>query len=85
MFQHTVKPGSYVWKFHRPPPRRPPARRSDIVEMDALYQMFEHLEELEDYTPGDLDIEGLNPLEMQFLLMQLGFDPSDSSDDELNY
>lgn len=53
--------------------------------MDALYQMFEHLEELEDYTPGDLDIEGLNPLEMQFLLMQLGFDPSDSSDDELNF
>ncbi|KAM5552282.1 hypothetical protein ABKV19_026915 [Rosa sericea] len=80
-YKHTVKPGSYVWKFHRPPPRRPPPRRSDTVRMDALYEMFEHLEELEDYTPGDLDI----PLEVQLLLMQLGLYPSDSSDDELNY
>lgn len=76
MFQHTVKPGSYVWKFHRPPPRR-----CDIVRMDSLYEMFDRLEELEDYTPGDLDI----PLEVQLLLMQLGLCPSDSSDDELNY
>ena len=81
MFQHMVKPGSYVWKFHRPPPRRPPPRRCETVRMDSLYEMFEHMEELEDYTPGDLDI----PLEVQLLLMQLGLYPSDSSDDELNF
>ncbi|VVA33968.1 PREDICTED: E3 ubiquitin-ligase [Prunus dulcis] len=82
-YKHTVKPGSYVWKFHRPPPRRPPPRRYDIVPMDVIFHMFEHLEEWDDYILEDLENEDLNPLESE-LLMQMGFDTSDSSEDEID-
>ncbi|CAB4268063.1 unnamed protein product [Prunus armeniaca] len=83
-YKHTVKPGSYVWKFHRPPPRRPPPRRYDIVPMDVIFHMFEHLEEWDDYILEDLENEDLNPLEREELLMQMGFDTSDSSEDEID-
>lgn len=75
VFQHTVKPGSYVWKFHRPPPRRPPPRRYDIAPMDVIFHMFEHLEEFDDYMFEDLERE---------LLMHMGLDTSDSSEDEID-
>ncbi|TQD85051.1 hypothetical protein C1H46_029335 [Malus baccata] len=68
VFQHTVKPGSYVWKFHRPPPRRPPPRRSDIAPMDVIFHMFEHLEELDDYIFEDLENEDLNSWERESLM-----------------
>ncbi|KAM1285822.1 hypothetical protein EV1_028366 [Malus domestica] len=87
-YKHTVKPGSYVWKFHRPPPRRPPPRRPpprryDIVPMDVIIHMFEHLEELDDYMFEDLENEDLNPWERE-LLMHMGLDTSDSSEDEID-
>ncbi|PON81348.1 Cdk-activating kinase assembly factor [Trema orientale] len=81
-YRHTVKPGSYVWKHHRPPPRRPTPRRSNVVEMDALLDMFEHLDEMECYSPEDLDSEDTNPWEMGLLFSLMGFDTSDSSSDE---
>lgn len=82
VFQHMVKPDSYVWKYHRPPPRRPTPRRPNVVEMDAVLDMFEHLEEMECYSPEDIDSEDLIPLEMGLLLSLMGFDTSDSSSDE---
>ena len=87
VFQHTVRPGSYVWKYHRPPPRRPTARRSNVF-VDDFIEMFEHLEEMECYSPEDLDgedidLEELSSFQMGFLFSQLGFDDtSDSSSDE---
>ena len=39
VFQHKVKPGSYTWRHHRPPPRR-----SGFV--DDLFDMFNSMEEL---------------------------------------
>ncbi|KAM2694672.1 hypothetical protein EV1_039261 [Malus domestica] len=88
VFQHTVKPGSYVWKFHRPPPRRPPPRRPpprryDIAPMDVIFHMFEHLEELDDYIFEDLENEDLNSWERESL-MQMGLYTSDSSEDEID-
>ncbi|CAN6703122.1 unnamed protein product [Malus baccata var. baccata] len=87
-YKHTVKPGSYVWKFHRPPPRRPPPRRPpprryDIAPMDAIFHMFEHLEELDDYIFEDLENEDLNSWERESL-MQMGLYTSDSSEDEID-
>ena len=88
VFQHLVKPGSYTWKYHRPPPPRPrsqrtPPSRSNIVDMDAFFDMFEDLEDL-DFSAEDLDFEDLTPLEMAFVLMQLGCEANLSSDEE-NY
>ena len=85
VFQHLVKPGSYSWKYHRPPPRRPRSQRtpnrSNIVDMDAFFDMFEDLEDL-DFSAEDLDFEDLTPLEMAFVLMQLGREANSSSDEE---
>lgn len=86
VFQHWVKPGSYTWKYHRPPPRRPrsrraPPSRSNIVDMDAFFDMFEGIEDL-DFSAEDLDFEDLTPLEMAFLLMQLDCEANSSSDEE---
>ncbi|XP_022959901.1 E3 ubiquitin-protein ligase makorin-like isoform X2 [Cucurbita moschata] len=87
-YKHLVKPGSYTWKYHRPPPPRPrsqrtPPSRSNIVDMDAFFDMFEDLEDL-DFSAEDLDFEDLTPLEMAFVLMQLGCEANLSSDEE-NY
>ena len=86
VFQHKVKPGSYVWKHHRPPPRRPNPRRPNVLEnvfeMDAFRDMFEHLEEMESYSPEDLDSEDTSPWEMGLLFSLMGFDTSDSSSDD---
>ncbi|KAH9774463.1 putative RING-type E3 ubiquitin transferase C3H69 [Citrus sinensis] len=43
--KHMVKPGSYMWKYHRPPPRRPPPfrpppSRSNVVDMDSFIDAF---------------------------------------------
>lgn len=51
--------------------------------MDVIFHMFEHLEEWDDYILEDLENEDLNPLERE-LLMQMGFDTSDSSEDEID-
>lgn len=51
--------------------------------MDAFFDMFEDLEDL-DFSPEDLDFEDLTPLEMAFVLMQLGCEANSSSDEENN-
>lgn len=51
--------------------------------MDVIFHMFEHLEEWDDYILEDLENEDLNPLERE-LLMHMGFDTSDSSEDEID-
>lgn len=96
MFQHTVRPGSYIWKYHRPPPRRPTPRRSDAVDMDPfinrddIIDMAGLLEDVMDcYFPDDdldfdedIPLNNLSHFEMAFMLSQMGFDESDSSSDD---
>ncbi|GKU88663.1 hypothetical protein SLEP1_g2900 [Rubroshorea leprosula] len=44
-YKHKVKPGSYAWKHHRPPPRMPSHRRSNDMEMFSFFDdMFESLD-----------------------------------------
>lgn len=86
MFQHTVKPGSYTWKYHRPPPRRPPPRRSNFVDMDTLNDVFEQLIGEDDiFNAEDFCDEDLMPMDMALLLMLLDLGSGDSSSDEENY
>ncbi|KAK4842229.1 hypothetical protein QYF36_017963 [Acer negundo] len=54
-YKHMVKPGSYMWKYHRPPPRRPTARRSNFVDMDSFLDAFEHL--IRDDEPDMFDVD----------------------------
>ncbi|XP_024026597.1 E3 ubiquitin-protein ligase makorin [Morus notabilis] len=72
-YKHMVRPGSYVWKYHRPPPRRPTPRRSDAVDnmeqavdLDTIIEMGDLLEDLMDcYIPGEDDLdfdEDIDPL-----------------------
>ncbi|KAK6240227.1 hypothetical protein QUC31_005696, partial [Theobroma cacao] len=80
---HTVKPGSYVWKYHRPPPRR-----FNFMDMDAIFDVFEQLiaeDEMDIFDAEDFEYDDLTPLEMAFLLMQQDFESSDSSSDEENF
>lgn len=96
-YKHTVRPGSYIWKNHRPPPRKPTPRRSDAVDMDPfinrddINDMAGLLEDdMDCYFPDDdLDFDedinplnNLSPFEMAFMLSQMGFDESDSSSDD---
>ncbi|KAF5738372.1 hypothetical protein HS088_TW13G01270 [Tripterygium wilfordii] len=82
-YKHTVKPGSYMWKYNRPPPSRRPPRRSNIVDMDELYDVFERMMDdeylcyAEDFYDGDL-----TPMEMALLLMHLEIDSDGFSSDE---
>ncbi|KAL9354582.1 hypothetical protein Peur_052552 [Populus x canadensis] len=40
-YKHTVMPGSYTWKHHKPPPRRPPPRRrSNAGHADSSFDYF---------------------------------------------
>ncbi|EOX96705.1 Zinc finger family protein isoform 3 [Theobroma cacao] len=82
-YKHTVKPGSYVWKYHRPPPRR-----FNFMDMDAIFDVFEQLiaeDEMDIFDAEDFEYDDLTPLEMAFLLMQQDFESSDSSSDEENF
>ncbi|XP_030476330.1 putative RING-type E3 ubiquitin transferase C3H69 isoform X1 [Syzygium oleosum] len=88
-YKHTVKPGSYTWIHHRPPPRRR-RRRRNPANMDAMFGVFEHLlfleslmgdEDLDFYNVEDTDDDDLTPVEMAFLLAQLGINSGDSSSD----
>ncbi|KAJ0094281.1 hypothetical protein Patl1_17226 [Pistacia atlantica] len=55
--EHMVKPGSYMWKYHRPPPRRPPPRRSNVVDMDSFIDAFEQLIAEDEPDIFDVDFE----------------------------
>ncbi|XP_044492854.1 putative RING-type E3 ubiquitin transferase C3H69 isoform X1 [Mangifera indica] len=90
-YKHMVKPGSYMWKYHRPPPRRPPPhrpppRRSNVVDMDSFIDAFEHL--IVEDEPDIFDVDFENEvrmsldLEMALLLTQLDFETSDASDND---
>ncbi|KDP43461.1 hypothetical protein JCGZ_16748 [Jatropha curcas] len=84
-YKHTVKPGSYTWKYHRPPPRRPRPRRSSVVDnMNAFFDVFENLIEEDEFDIFDAE-DYFDEDYMAFLLMQLNFVSSDTSSDEENY
>lgn len=54
MFQHTVKPGSYAWKYHRLPPRR----RSNDIEMSSFFDdMLENLYAEDDLWDWDDELD----------------------------
>lgn len=88
VFQHTVKPGSYAWKYCRPPPRRSTKRRSNALNMDTISDVAAHLEAMVFNSPEDLDIFSLDSVEIAYLLRQLtnSSDSSSesSSDEEFN-
>lgn len=77
-----------MWKYHRPPPRRPSARRSNFVDMDSFLDAFEHLIRDDEPDMFDVDFDTDNDvrmsldLELALLLTQLDFESSDSSDNE---
>ncbi|KAF5469716.1 hypothetical protein F2P56_010284, partial [Juglans regia] len=84
-YKHTVKPGSYTWRHHRPPPRRPPPHRTNFVAMDDLFDVFDPLEGLQDFSAEDLFDEELTSFEMALLLMDMGSDTCDSLSDEEDF
>ncbi|XWS35499.1 hypothetical protein CRYUN_Cryun20dG0002600 [Craigia yunnanensis] len=82
-YKHMVKPGSYTWKYHRPPPRR-----SSVIDMDAIFNVFGHLiaeDEMNIFDAEDFENDDLSSMEMALLLLQLDFESSDSSSDEENF
>ncbi|KAL9420994.1 hypothetical protein AB3S75_038541 [Citrus x aurantiifolia] len=88
-YKHMVKPGSYMWKYHRPPPRRPPPfrpppSRSNVVDMDSFIDAFGDLlgEDEPDFFDAENEVRMALDVEMALLLTQLDFDSSDSSDYE---
>ncbi|XP_015579407.1 E3 ubiquitin-protein ligase makorin isoform X2 [Ricinus communis] len=55
-YKHTVKRGSYTWKYHRPPPRRPrPCRSSAVDDMNAFFDVFEHFIGEDEYEIYDAE------------------------------
>ncbi|KAJ8899201.1 hypothetical protein K2173_012377 [Erythroxylum novogranatense] len=85
-YKHTVRPGSYTWKYQRPPPRRQPPRRSNVVDMDALYDVFEHLmgEDELGFDADNFFDEDLTTMDMALGFMLMSMDSSDLSSDEEN-
>ncbi|CAI0548553.1 unnamed protein product [Linum tenue] len=80
-YKHHVKPGSYVWKHHKPPPRRPFPRNINAVDFPALYmqRMVDDDDEDDAWDPEFLDYDDFcDPFNMEYL------DPEDFnfSDDE---
>ncbi|KAF3950710.1 hypothetical protein CMV_023566 [Castanea mollissima] len=65
-YKHKVKPGSYTWRHHRPPPRR-----SGFV--DDLFDMFNSIEELTASETALDPMEELTSLEMALLLRDSGY------------
>ncbi|KAE8673550.1 Zinc finger family protein isoform 2 [Hibiscus syriacus] len=81
-YKPTVKPGSYAWKYHKPPPRR-----SNVIDMDTIFYAFKHLIEedgLNIFDDEDLENDAMS-MEMALFLMELDCEPSDSSSDEEDF
>ncbi|XWS77426.1 hypothetical protein CRYUN_Cryun01aG0260700 [Craigia yunnanensis] len=79
-YKHTVKPGSYAWKYHGSPPHR-----SNVMDMDGIFDVFEHLiaeDEMNIFDAEDFENDDLTSMEMAMLLMQLDFESRDSSDED---
>ncbi|CAG7897548.1 unnamed protein product [Brassica rapa] len=73
-YKHTVKPGSYAWKYHRPPPRRPSPSGSNLSDMDTFFSMMGGIMSEGEYDPfafEDSDDDELTTTDMMMLLMNL--------------
>lgn len=85
-FQHTVKPGSYAWKYHRPPPR-PSSSGSNYSDISTFFNMMENIMSEGEYGPfgfedsDDDDDDEMTSTDMMMLLMNLDVD----SDEEDSY
>ncbi|KAF4365533.1 hypothetical protein G4B88_025712 [Cannabis sativa] len=78
-YRHTVKPGSYVWKHHRPPPRRRTPHRSNFVDIDAM------LDEMECLLDDGLDSEDDSTWNMGLMFSLMGFETDSSSDEDFMF
>uniref|UniRef100_A0A0D3AKJ0 Uncharacterized protein n=1 Tax=Brassica oleracea var. oleracea TaxID=109376 RepID=A0A0D3AKJ0_BRAOL len=73
-YKHTVKPGSYAWKYHRPPPRRPSPSGSNLSDMDTFFNMMGSIMSEGEYDPfgfEDSDDDELTTTDMMMLLLNL--------------
>lgn len=88
-YKHTVKPGSYAWKYHRPPPRRPSpsSAGSNYSDISTFFNMMENIMSEGEYGPfgfedsDDDDDDEMTSTDMMMLLMNLDVD----SDEEDSY
>ncbi|KAK7271587.1 hypothetical protein RJT34_27616 [Clitoria ternatea] len=90
-YKHTVKPGSYTWIHHRPPPQR---RQNNF----SMYEMLDMLSEV-DLSSAEyysimrgLDFfDDMDPFEMMAVSDRLAggsgpcFGPFDSDDEDMNF
>uniref|UniRef100_M4DIQ8 Uncharacterized protein n=1 Tax=Brassica campestris TaxID=3711 RepID=M4DIQ8_BRACM len=90
-YKHTVKPGSYAWRHHRPPPRRPrPTSGSNFSEINAFLNMMGNIMSEGGYGPfgfedSDDDDNELTSTDMMMLLMNLDMDSDDDDSNEDSY
>ncbi|XP_057991668.1 E3 ubiquitin-protein ligase makorin-like isoform X2 [Hevea brasiliensis] len=83
-YKHTIKPGSYAWKYHRPPPRRPCSRRTSVVDnMNAFFDLFEHLIEEDELDIFDVE-DYFDEDYVAFLLMLMNIGSANTSIDDEN-
>ena len=69
-----MKPGSYAWKYHRPPPRRPSPSGSNLSDMDTFFNMMGSIMSEGEYDPfgfEDSDDDELTTTDMLMLLLNL--------------
>uniref|UniRef100_A0A1J3J5L1 Zinc finger CCCH domain-containing protein 69 n=1 Tax=Noccaea caerulescens TaxID=107243 RepID=A0A1J3J5L1_NOCCA len=86
-YKHTVKPGSYAWKYHMPPPRRPRPRPSgsNFSDVDTLVNMIGNIMSEGEYGPiglEDSDDDELTTTDMMMMLMHMGVESEDSSNED---
>lgn len=86
-----MKPGSYAWRHHRPPPRRPrPTSGSNFSEINAFFNMMGNIMSEREYGPfgfedSDDDDNELTSTDMMMLLMNLDMDSDDDDSNEDSY
>ncbi|KAG7623541.1 Zinc finger RING-type [Arabidopsis thaliana x Arabidopsis arenosa] len=84
-YKHTVKPGSYAWKYHRPPPRRPRPSGTNFSDVDTLVNMIGNIISEGEYGPigfEDTDDDELTTTDMMMLLMHMDIESEDSSNED---
>ncbi|CAH8385014.1 unnamed protein product [Eruca vesicaria subsp. sativa] len=80
-YKHTVKSGSYAWKYHRPPPRRPRPSGSNFSDMDTFFNMMGNIMSEGEYDPfgfEDSDDDELTTTDMMMLLMNLDMESDEN-------
>ena len=86
-----MKPGSYAWRHHRPPPRRPrPTPGSNFSEINAFFNMMANVMSEGEYgsfgfEDSDDDDNELTSTDMMMLLMNLDMDSDYDSSNEDSY